>query len=30
MVFGGVPKKIRNKTFNFQSKKIISLYSFFT
>jgi hypothetical protein len=25
MVFGSVPKKIRNKTFYFQSKKIISL-----
>jgi hypothetical protein len=28
MVFGDVPKKIRTKTFYFQSKKIISLYSF--
>jgi hypothetical protein len=28
MVFGGFPKKIRNKTFYFHTKKKISLFSF--
>jgi hypothetical protein len=30
MVFGGFPKKIRNKTFYFHTKKNNSLYYFFT